>query len=161
MITGVAPGQHGVIFNGLLIRKPGEAPVVEPWRDKREMVHSRTLYDAAQEKGLTSAQVDWVAILNAPSITWEFPERPDPKGAIAQEAVKSGILTQADLEAFGALSERVHIARDLVADDARRLRSLRVEADSREQVGEVDARRSDANAHLSGARLRVRPLLNA
>jgi predicted AlkP superfamily pyrophosphatase or phosphodiesterase len=102
MITGVAPGQHGVIFNGLLIRKPGEAPVVEPWRDKREMVHSRTLYDAAQEKGLTSAQVDWVAILNAPSITWEFPERPDPKGAIAQEAVKYGILTQADLEAFGS-----------------------------------------------------------
>ena len=102
MITGVTPGQHGVIFNGLLIRKPGEAPVVEPWRDKREMVHSRTLYDAAQEKGLTSAQVDWVAILNAPSITWEFPERPDPKGAIAQEAVKAGILTQADLEAFAS-----------------------------------------------------------
>jgi predicted AlkP superfamily pyrophosphatase or phosphodiesterase len=102
MITGVTPGQHGVIFNGLLIRKPGEAPVVEPWRDKREMVHSRTLYDAAQEKGLTSAQVDWVAILNAPSITWEFPERPDPKGTIAQEAVKAGILTQADLEAFAS-----------------------------------------------------------
>ena len=102
MITGVTPSQHGVIYNGLLIRKPGETPVVEPWRDKREMVHSRTLYDAAQEKGLTSAQVDWVAILNAPSITWEFPERPDPKGAIAQEAVKAGILTQGDLEAFGS-----------------------------------------------------------
>lgn len=102
MITGVTPGQHGVIFNGLLIRKPGEAPVVEPWRDKREMVLRRTLYDAAQEKGLTSAQVDWVAILNAPSITWEFPERPDPKGAVAQETVEAGILTQADLEAFGS-----------------------------------------------------------
>ncbi len=102
MITGVTPSQHGVIFNGLLIRKPGVAPVVEPWRDKREMVHSRTLYDAAHERGLTTAQVDWVAILNAPSITWEFPERPDPKGTIAQEAVKAGILSQADLEGFAS-----------------------------------------------------------
>jgi predicted AlkP superfamily pyrophosphatase or phosphodiesterase len=102
MITGVTPAQHGVIFNGLLIRKPGVAPVVEPWRDKNEMVRSRTLYDAAREKGLTTAQVDWVAILNAPTITWEFPERPDPKGAAAQEAVKAGILSQADLENFGS-----------------------------------------------------------
>ena len=76
------------------------APRVEPWRDKKELVHARTVYDAAHERGLTTAQVDWVAILNAPTITWEFPERPDPKGAIAQEAVKAGILSQADLEAF-------------------------------------------------------------
>jgi len=102
MVTGVTPAQHGVIFNGLLIRKPGVAPVVEPWRDKDELVHGRTLYDAAREKGLTSAQVDWVAILNAPSITWEFPERPEPKGMVAQEAVKAGILSQADLEGFAS-----------------------------------------------------------
>jgi predicted AlkP superfamily pyrophosphatase or phosphodiesterase len=102
MITGVTPAQHGVIYNGLLVRKPGAAPVVEPWRDRNEMVHSRTLYDAAREKGLTTAQVDWVAILNAPTITWEFPERPDPKGTIAQETVKAGILSQADLENFGS-----------------------------------------------------------
>ena len=100
MVTGVPPAQHGVIFNGLLVRKPAAVPVVEPWRDKKELVHGRTLYDAAHEKGMTTAQVDWVAILNAPSITWEFPERPDPKGQIAQELVKAGVLSQADLEAF-------------------------------------------------------------
>ena len=100
MVTGVPPSVHGVIFNGLLIRKPDVPPVVEPWRDKKELVHARTLYDAAHERGLTTAQVDWVAILNAPTITWEFPERPDPKGQIAQEAVKAGILSQADLESF-------------------------------------------------------------
>src|SRR5688500_5885675 len=100
MVTGVPPAQHGVIFNGLLIRKPGVAPIVEPWRDKHELVHGRTLYDAAHERGLTTAQVDWVAILNAPTITWEFPERPDPKGAIAREAVEAGILSQSDLETF-------------------------------------------------------------
>jgi predicted AlkP superfamily pyrophosphatase or phosphodiesterase len=102
MITGVPPAGHGVIFNGLLIRTPGAVPVVEPWRDKGELVHARTLYDAAHEKGLTTAQVDWVAIQNAPTITWEFPERPDPKGQVAQEAVKAGILSQADLEGFAA-----------------------------------------------------------
>ena len=100
MVTGVPPARHGVIFNGLLIRDAGVPPRVEPWRDKNELVHARTLYDAARERGLTTAQVDWVAIQNAPTITWEFPERPDPKGVIAQETVKAGILSQADLEAF-------------------------------------------------------------
>ena len=60
--------------------RAGVPPRVEPWRDKSELVHARTLYDAAHERGLTTAQVDWVAIQNAPTITWEFPERPDPKG---------------------------------------------------------------------------------
>jgi predicted AlkP superfamily pyrophosphatase or phosphodiesterase len=100
MVTGVPAARHGVIYNGLLIREPGMPPRVEPWRDKKELVHARTLYDAAHERGLTTAQVDWVAIQNAPTITWEFPERPDPKGTIAREAVKAGILSQADLEAF-------------------------------------------------------------
>ena len=66
MVTGVTPAKHGVLFNGILVRKPGVAPRVEPWRDKMEMVRARTLYDAAHERGLTTAQVDWVAILNAP-----------------------------------------------------------------------------------------------
>jgi predicted AlkP superfamily pyrophosphatase or phosphodiesterase len=100
MVTGVPPARHGVIYNGLLIRDAGVPPRVEPWRDKKELVHARTLYDAAHERGLTTAQVDWVAIQNAPTITWEFPERPDPKGVIAQEAVTTGILSQADLETF-------------------------------------------------------------
>ena len=100
MITGVSPSKHQVIFNGLLVREPGVPPRVEPWRDKKDMVKARTLYDAAHERGLTTAQVDWVAILNAPTITWEFPERPDPKGQIARELVKAGALSQADLDAF-------------------------------------------------------------
>jgi hypothetical protein len=77
MITGVAPAKHGVIFNGLLIHEPGMPPRVEQWRDRNEMVHFPTLYDVAHGKGLTTAQVDWVAIWNAPTITWEFRELPD------------------------------------------------------------------------------------
>jgi predicted AlkP superfamily pyrophosphatase or phosphodiesterase len=100
MVTGVTPAKHGVIFNGLLIREPGVPPRIEPWRDKKELVHARTVYDAAYERGLTTAQVDWVAIQNAPTMTWEFPERPDPKGQVARELVKAGIISQSDLESF-------------------------------------------------------------
>jgi predicted AlkP superfamily pyrophosphatase or phosphodiesterase len=100
MVTGVTPAKHGVLFNGSLVREPGVAPRIEPWRDKKEMVRARTLYDAAHERGLTTAQVDWVAILNAPTITWEFPERPDPQGQIARELVKAGVISEADLAAF-------------------------------------------------------------
>ena len=100
MVTGVTPARHGVLFNGLLIREPGVPPRVEPWRDRDEMVRAPTLYDLAHARGLTTAQVDWVAIQNAPTITWEFPERPDPSGQIARELVQAGHLSRPDLETF-------------------------------------------------------------
>ena len=100
MVTGVTPSQHGVLFNGVLVREPGTAPRIEPWRDKKEMVRVRTLYDAAHERGLTTAQVDWVAIQNAPTITWAFAERPDPQGQIPRELVTAGVISDADLSAF-------------------------------------------------------------
>ena len=64
IVTGVTPAKHGVLFNGMLIRDPGVPPRVEPWRDKKEMVRAPTLYDVAHEAGMTTAQVDCVAILN-------------------------------------------------------------------------------------------------
>ena len=63
------------------------------------MVRATTLYDAAHERGLTTAQVDWVAIQNAPTITWEFRERPDAEGAGSpREMVKAGASLEADLD---------------------------------------------------------------
>src|ERR671913_1032273 len=100
MVTGVTPAKHGVIFNGLLVRAPGVPPHVEPWRDRSEMVHAPTLYDAAHARGLTTAQVDWVAIWNAPTVTWEFRERPDPQGAIVREMIGAGLVSQEVVENF-------------------------------------------------------------
>ena len=100
MLTGVTPAKHGVIFNGLLVRDPGVPPRVEPWRDRSEMVHAPTLYDVAHGSGLTTAQVDWVAIWNAPTVTWEFGERPDPQGAIAREMIGAGLVSQEAVENF-------------------------------------------------------------
>ena len=100
LITGVTPAKHGVLFNGLLRRDPGVPPVVEPWLPRDQMVRVKTLYDIVHARGLTTAQVDWVAIQAAPTVTWEFPERPAPDGRVAQELVKAGVLSQAELETF-------------------------------------------------------------
>jgi predicted AlkP superfamily pyrophosphatase or phosphodiesterase len=102
IVTGVTPAKHGVLFNGTLMRTPGVPPVVEPWIDKAKMVRVETLYDAAHARGLTTAQVDWVAIHNAPTVTWEFRERPPAGGGgtIAAEMVKAGLVSQADVDTF-------------------------------------------------------------
>jgi predicted AlkP superfamily pyrophosphatase or phosphodiesterase len=102
LVTGVTPSRHGVLFNGVLIRQPGVPPRIEPWRDKKEMVRVRTLYDAAHDANLTTAQVDWVAIQNASTITWEFAERPDAKGQIGRELVAAGKISEEDLAAFAS-----------------------------------------------------------
>jgi arylsulfatase A-like enzyme len=103
LVTGVTPAKHGVLFNGTLVRDPGVPPRVEPWRDKNDMVHVTTLYDASRDRGLTTAQVDWVAILNAPTIDWEFPERPErpeTKPAVAREMVTGSAIAQKDVDGF-------------------------------------------------------------
>jgi predicted AlkP superfamily pyrophosphatase or phosphodiesterase len=115
MITGVTPAAHGVVYNGLLVREPGVPPRTEPWRDRDEMVHAPTLYDVAHAKGLTTAQVDWVAIWNAPTITWEFRERPDPAQTTPREMVAAGLVAQADVAEFAS---RNIVFRDRVWTDA-------------------------------------------
>ncbi|MDQ3441362.1 MAG: alkaline phosphatase family protein, partial [Planctomycetota bacterium] len=104
IVTGVTPAKHGVLFNGSLIRGRGLVPRIEPWVDKQDMVRVETLYDVAHARGMTTAQVDWVAIYNAPTITWEFRERPQAGGggAIAREMVKAGIVSQADVDGFAS-----------------------------------------------------------
>lgn len=101
MVTGVQPEKHGVLFNGLLMRGGSkEPPKVEPWRDKAEMVRVPTVYDLAYKAGLKTAQVNWVAIQNPGTITWEFPERPNAQGIIEKEMVTEGLLTEKELQDF-------------------------------------------------------------
>lgn len=101
LVTGVAPRKHGVLFNGLLVRQPPLPPLVEPWRDKAELVRVPTLYDVAHQSGLTTAQVDWVAILNSGTIDWEFLEIPTPGGAVERELIARGAITAPEVAAFG------------------------------------------------------------
>jgi len=98
ILTGVDASEHQVLFNGSLTRSSGGVqPTIQPWRDKDLMVHAPTIYDLAYEAGLTTAQVDWVAIYGAKTITWKFPELPDPNGAIERELIADGTVTAEQL----------------------------------------------------------------
>ena len=81
IISGVNVAAHGVIYNGLPTRPAaGKALKVEPWVPKTELVQARTVYDAAHDAGLTTAEVDWVAIYKPPTVDFSFPEVPEPGG---------------------------------------------------------------------------------
>src|SRR5215470_8012093 len=106
IVTGVEPSEHQVLFNGMLVASVEEARTsIEPWREKQQMVHAQTIYDAAFEAGLTTAQVDWVAIYSAKTITWQFPELPDPDGAIERELIAAGTVTSEHLRTFEASTQ--------------------------------------------------------
>ena len=101
MVTGVRADEHGLLANGTITQTGAWPPVrVEPMIEKEKMVHVRTVYDAAHAAGLTTAQVDWVAINNAPSITWAFAEWATAEGPLEREMIAKGVITAADLDAF-------------------------------------------------------------
>ncbi len=101
MVTGVDASKHFVMANGLIVfPSDGSAPGIEPWTDKDKLVHALTLYEAAADKGLTTAQVDWVAIYGAHGVSWEFGEKPDANEAIPQELIATGTVTREQVEKF-------------------------------------------------------------
>jgi len=101
MISGVNVASHGVIYNGLPTRPAGKALKVEPWVPKTELVQVRTVYDAAHDAGLTTAEVDWVAIYKPPTVDYPFPEIPSLDGKIEREMLAAGIVTDEELRNWG------------------------------------------------------------
>lgn len=66
MVTGLRAPDHALLYNGTLIRTDNPLSVKVDWTiAKEKMVHCPTLYDIAHNSGLTTAQVDWVAINDA------------------------------------------------------------------------------------------------
>src|SRR5215467_2698666 len=101
IVSGVNVAAHGVIYNGLPVRPgPGQALRVEPWVPKTELVQARTVYDAAHDAGLTTAEVDWVAIYRPPTIDWSFPELPSLGGKVEREMLQSGAVTEEELRGW-------------------------------------------------------------
>jgi hypothetical protein len=68
--------------------------------EKEKMVHVPTVYDAAFKAGLTTAQVDWVAINRAPTMTWAFNEWATAEGPVEQVLIRKNAVSAADLENF-------------------------------------------------------------
>lgn len=101
MVTGVRADQHGLLANGTIRRTGAWPPVkVEPMIVKEQMVKVPTVYDAAHKAGLTTAQIDWVAIEKAPTITWAFREWAGMDGSLEQEMVAAGAIARDDVENF-------------------------------------------------------------
>lgn len=97
MVTGVPPARHSVLYNGLFIRETGK---VDSLKSKADLVQAPTVYDLAHAAGLTTAEIDWVAILNAPTITWSFAERPAVTDAIPKEMIAAGLVSEQDIADF-------------------------------------------------------------
>ena len=77
LITGVDATRHHVIANGLLVVPDGNGAIqVKPEADESVFVHAHTLYDIAAEHGLSTGQVDWVAVGGVKNIAWQFAEKP-------------------------------------------------------------------------------------
>lgn len=99
LVTGVSPRRHGLLFNGLLVRNgPNRPPTVTPQADKSALVDVPTVYDLAHAAGLTTAESNWVAVRNAPTITWRFPEFPRASDPLVAEMMAAGELTEEELK---------------------------------------------------------------
>jgi predicted AlkP superfamily pyrophosphatase or phosphodiesterase len=102
LITGVRASDHHVMANGLITFPADDSAVdVAPWVPRDKLVHARTLYDAAAEKGMSTGQVDWVAIYGAKNVQWEFGEKPDADGVIAKDLVAAHLVSKDEVRSFG------------------------------------------------------------
>ena len=98
LVTGVTPQKHGVLYNGLVTRLgPGKPIRNEQWADKAKLVRVPTVYDAAFDAGLTTAEVDWVAITRPGTINWSFAEIVDPAAVLPREMVAAGVATEKEI----------------------------------------------------------------
>ncbi|MBZ5617821.1 MAG: ectonucleotide pyrophosphatase/phosphodiesterase [Acidobacteriia bacterium] len=101
MVTGVRADEHGLLANGTILQTGAWPPVkVEPMIGEEKMVHVPTVYDSAYKAGLTTAQVDWVAINQAPTITWAFTEWTSAEGPVEREMIGKGVIAASDIEGF-------------------------------------------------------------
>ena len=106
MVTGVDASLHHVLVNGLIVnQRTATPPSIDMGVPKSRLVAVPTVYDAAHRAGLTTAQVDWVAIEGAQNVDWQFAEHPDPGGAIEQDLVRQGVVTRDQLVQFGKSSQ--------------------------------------------------------
>ncbi len=106
MVTGDDASLHHVLVNGLIVdQRTRTAPRQDANAPKSQLVAVPTVYDAAHEAGLTTAEVDWVAIGDAKNINWRFSERPHPDGPIERDLVAQGVLSEEQLAHFGKPSQ--------------------------------------------------------
>lgn len=109
LTTGVRPEKHGVLFNGVLERTGLGLPVkVDPRKDKADLVHAVTIYDALHAAGLTAAAINWPCTRNADSLIVNFPDVPEAltytTPQLLTDLQQQGLVSEQELKNFGKLS---------------------------------------------------------
>lgn len=99
MVTGVDAARHEVIYNGMPVRQNGKVRV-EPFVPKVTLVKAPTVYDLAHAAGLKTAEIDWVAVEDAPTINWSFGEIPRADSPVVKEMITAGLVTAENIAAF-------------------------------------------------------------
>jgi len=78
LLTGLKPGRHGVLANGVLVRGGIGVPVtIDSHRDQRDLVKVPTVADMAHAAGLRTAEVNWPCTRNSKSFDDQFPDVPN------------------------------------------------------------------------------------
>jgi len=120
LVTGMAPGRHGVLANGVLVRGGIGAPVtIDPKRDQHDLVKVSTLADVAHAAGLSTAEVNWPCTRGSASYDDQFPDVPDALDhttpRLRSELVQLGLLPDETQASFQKLSV---VGRDYVWTEA-------------------------------------------
>jgi predicted AlkP superfamily pyrophosphatase or phosphodiesterase len=109
LVTGVRPAKHSVLYNGVLTRGGADEPaVVDPKRDKKDLVAVPNLFDLLHQAGFRTGAIDWPCTRNSDSIDDDFPDSPDPLShttpPLLKELVAEGILPSDNEKAFSAMN---------------------------------------------------------
>jgi predicted AlkP superfamily pyrophosphatase or phosphodiesterase len=109
LVTGVRPEKHGVLANGSFIRGGVGVPVVvDPKRDKKDLVRVDTLFDVAHAAGLSTAEVNWPCTRGSASLDDSFPDVPEQithmTPRLRDELIGLGVLADATDRSFAANS---------------------------------------------------------
>jgi predicted AlkP superfamily pyrophosphatase or phosphodiesterase len=109
LVTGVLPGKHGVLANGVLVRGGIGAPVtVDPKRDQHDLVRVQTIIDAAHAAGLTTADINWPCTRGSQALDDSFPDVPDTIShmtpRLRSELIAAGLLKDETQASFMANS---------------------------------------------------------
>ena len=120
LVTGVRPEKHGVLANGVFVRRGAGIPVtIDPRKDKQDLVRVPTLFDAAKAAGLTTAEINWPCTRGAKSLDDSFPDVPEAithsTPRLRQELVRLRLLKDETDKSFSANSV---VGRDYVWTEA-------------------------------------------
>ena len=109
LVTGLKPGRHGVLANGVLVRGGIGVPVrIDSNRDQVDLVRVPTVADVAHAAGLRTAEVNWPCTRNSKSFDDQFPDVPNSLDyttpRLRTELIKKGFLQDETQASFRNVS---------------------------------------------------------